>query len=107
MLVLTRKLGKSIVIDDFLVAVMEIRHFEERQKCRTVLQFEQRRQLRHPHWKKTLAIEEEVSLNENGVDAVVKIIDICRDKVRIGVHCPKETPVHRKEVYDTIHGTGE
>lgn len=39
-------------------------------------------------------------------DIAVMIVEIRGDKIRIGVDAPKEVPVHRKEVYDIIHGIG-
>ena len=37
-----------------------------------------------------------------GDDVNVVIVDIRGDKVRLGIEAPKETPVHRREVYDAI-----
>ncbi len=37
-------------------------------------------------------------------DITVVVVEIRGDKVRLGVEAPKEVPVHRKEVYDAIHG---
>ena len=43
-----------------------------------------------------------------GEDAVtVVIVEIRGDKVRLGVEAPKETPVHRREVYDAIRRNEE
>jgi carbon storage regulator len=36
-------------------------------------------------------------------DVTVTVIDIRGDKVRLGIVCPKDCPVHRQEVYDAIH----
>lgn len=36
-------------------------------------------------------------------DAVITVVEIRDDKVRLGVQCPMHVPVHRKEVYDAIH----
>ena len=38
-------------------------------------------------------------------DITLTVIEIRGDKVRLGVVCPKEVPVHRQEVYDAIHGS--
>lgn len=37
-----------------------------------------------------------------GDDISVEVVDIRGDKVRLGITAPKEMPVHRKEVYDSI-----
>jgi len=34
----------------------------------------------------------------------VTVVEIRGDKVRLGFTAPKEVPVHRREVYDAIHG---
>lgn len=38
-----------------------------------------------------------------GDDVRITIVDIRGDKVRVGIAAPKEIPVHRQEVYDSIH----
>lgn len=38
-------------------------------------------------------------------DISIYVVDIRGDKVRLGVEAPKDTPVHRGEVYDAIHKT--
>lgn len=35
-------------------------------------------------------------------DIVITVVEIRRDKVRIGIEAPKEVTVHRREVYDAI-----
>ena len=40
-------------------------------------------------------------------DITVVVVEIRGDKVRLGVEAPKDVPVHRKEVYDPIHGLHE
>lgn len=37
-----------------------------------------------------------------GDDIEIKIVDIRGDKIRLGITAPKNVPVHRKEVYETI-----
>jgi len=34
----------------------------------------------------------------------ITVVEIRGDKVRLGVSAPKEVPVHRREVYESIHG---
>ena len=34
------------------------------------------------------------------------VVEIRGDKVRLGIECPKEIPVHRQEVYDAIKRDG-
>lgn len=38
-----------------------------------------------------------------GDSVVVTIVEIRGDKVRLGIEAPRETPVHRREVYEAIH----
>ena len=42
-----------------------------------------------------------------GDDVEITVVDIRGDKVRLGITAPKETPVHRKEVYDAIKRENE
>ena len=37
-----------------------------------------------------------------GDDIEITIVDVRADKVRIGVHAPRNVSVHRKEIYDAI-----
>ncbi len=37
-----------------------------------------------------------------GDDIVVEIVEISGDKVRLGISCPKDVPVHRREIWDAI-----
>jgi len=37
-------------------------------------------------------------------DITIVVVEIRGDKVRLGVEAPKEVPVHRREVFDAIHG---
>ena len=38
-------------------------------------------------------------------DIAIMVVDIQRDKVRLGVVAPRDVPVHRQEVYNRIHKT--
>ena len=38
-------------------------------------------------------------------DIIVTVIEIRGDKVRLGIEAPKDISVHRREVYEAIHGT--
>lgn len=40
-----------------------------------------------------------------GHDVVITVIEIRGDKVRLGIEAPKETPVHRQEVYERAFPT--
>ncbi len=42
---------------------------------------------------------ESIIINDN---IVVTVVDIRRDKVRLGFDAPKEVPIHRREVYEAI-----
>lgn len=35
-------------------------------------------------------------------DIRIVVVDVQGDKVRLGIEAPKDTPVHRKEIYDII-----
>lgn len=35
-------------------------------------------------------------------DVTITVVSIHDDKVRLGIECPMEMPVHRKEVWDAI-----
>jgi carbon storage regulator len=39
-----------------------------------------------------------------GNHVVVTVVEVRGDKVRLGLVAPKEMPVHRKEVWDLLHG---
>jgi len=44
--------------------------------------------------------DESIMVGEN---VEVTIIDICGNKVRLGITASRGIPVHRKEVYEAIH----
>ena len=37
-----------------------------------------------------------------GVMIKVMVVDVRRDKVRLGIDAPKGVPVHRKEIWDAL-----
>jgi carbon storage regulator len=37
-----------------------------------------------------------------GDNIVITVVDVRRDKVRLGIDAPTEIPVHRREVYEAI-----
>ena len=47
---------------------------------------------------------ESIVINDN---ITIVVVEIRGDKVRLGIEAPKEVPVHRREVYDSIHGPQE
>lgn len=42
-----------------------------------------------------------------GDDITIMVVDIRGDKVRLGIEAPKETPIHRSEVYEAIQRENE
>ena len=40
-------------------------------------------------------------------EITIVVVEIRGDKVRLGVEAPKEVPVHRREVFEAIHRTGD
>ena len=46
---------------------------------------------------------ESIIINDN---ITVTVIEIRGDKVRLGIEAPKDVTVHRREVYEAIHGQG-
>lgn len=41
-----------------------------------------------------------------GDDIIITITDIQGDKARVGIDAPRDVPVHRKEIYDSIKAHG-
>lgn len=45
------------------------------------------------------------NINESihiGDDIVITVVDVRGDRVRLGINAPRETPVHRHEIYEVI-----
>ncbi len=34
---------------------------------------------------------------------IITVVEVAGDKIRLGIEAPREVPVHRREVYDSIH----
>ena len=49
-------------------------------------------------------VNEQIVIGEGKNQVTVMIVEIKGDKVRLGVEAPREIPVHRMEVYESIHG---
>jgi carbon storage regulator len=47
----------------------------------------------------TRKVDESVIINEN---IRITVIDICENRIKIGIEAPKHISVHRDEVYDKI-----
>ena len=37
-----------------------------------------------------------------GDNIIVEVVEITSDKVRLGIMCPKEVPVHRREIWEVL-----
>jgi carbon storage regulator len=42
-----------------------------------------------------------------GDEIEVTILAVSRDKIRLGITAPREVPVYRQEVYESMNGNGE
>lgn len=49
-------------------------------------------------------IDEEIVIGEGGTAVSVTVVRLSKEKVRLGVKAPKDVPIHRREIYDLIHG---
>jgi carbon storage regulator len=47
----------------------------------------------------TRKVGESIMMGDN---IEIKVVEIRGDKVRLGFVAPRETPIHRKEIYDAI-----
>jgi carbon storage regulator len=36
-------------------------------------------------------------------DIIITVVEIRGDKIRLGIEAPKDVPVHREEIWDSIH----
>jgi carbon storage regulator len=43
---------------------------------------------------------ESIQINDS---VFITVVEICGNKVRLGIEAPKGVTVHRREVYDAIH----
>ena len=88
MLVLSRQRDETIMIGDDRTSMVQITPLEEQK-------------LRHCTEPGLFELCGRL-LASLGNPIQTTVVDIRGDKVRIGVTAPKETPVHRKEVYEAI-----
>ena len=51
--------------------------------------------------------DESIIIGDEERKIIVTIVDIRGDKVRLGVQCPQDIPVHREEVYEAIKRENE
>jgi carbon storage regulator len=47
---------------------------------------------------------EDIVIVANGVEIVVKTIEIRGDKARLGIEAPQSVTVHRREIHEIIRG---
>ncbi len=45
---------------------------------------------------------ESIVIGDGANIVTIVVVEIRGDKVRLGIEAPKETPVHRREVYEAI-----
>lgn len=45
---------------------------------------------------------EKIVINES---IVITIVDVCGDRVRIGIDAPRDVPIHRQEIHEAIEKT--
>jgi sRNA-binding carbon storage regulator CsrA len=99
MLVLSRRIGEAIVIGDTLVEVMAVDSLTAKLKIVTDVNGESRER------NKSLKINESTLIEEGQARVVlieIREIDSLVFKIRLGIECPSEMAVHRKEVLDAI-----
>jgi len=42
-----------------------------------------------------------------GDEIEISVLAVSRDKIRLGITAPREVPVYRKEVYESMNGAGD
>lgn len=45
-------------------------------------------------------LNEQIVIGEN---ITLTVVSIDRGKIRLGITAPRDVPIHRKEIYDSIH----
>lgn len=92
MLILSRKSGESITIwQSHILTVVEVLDGLVRLEL-----------LVDSRTKTTFSLSTNES-KEIGPNVTLTLIETRDSKGRLGFVCPKDTPLHRKEVYDLIH----
>lgn len=98
MLVLSRTVGDGVLIDHgFFLTVTAIRPGES-----ATLQYGPADSTASTHESRTLRRNETWELKPNVLITIVDLRPGPPDKVRLGIECPREMPVHRREVYEAI-----
>lgn len=46
--------------------------------------------------------DESIVIGDGDQKIVITVVDVRGGKVRLGIEAPREIPVHREEIYDTI-----
>jgi carbon storage regulator len=111
MLVISRKQGDSVVIDDkILVTIMKIQRDKVSLELKCPEQYsiqleESGKQINHAeNLPPRVVVRKKLESFVINSDFTVTVVEIRDDKVRLGIVVPKECSVHRKEVFDAIHG---
>lgn len=46
--------------------------------------------------------DEKITIDAGGHHIRITVVEICGDRVRLGIEAPLEVPVHRLEIYEAI-----
>lgn len=113
MLTLSRKKDEGIVIGDAIfVTIADIRGDKVQFAIKAPLEIPiHRQEVYEENMQENVSQRNEMLVvisrkrNESiviGRNTIITVIDIRGDKMRIGIEVPKETPIHRQEVYEAV-----